>query len=361
MQSKFFQQINYSSSTEDSEAELLALQLSQEDEVVCVTGSGARPLDLLVAQPSSIHSVDFNGAQNHLLRLKVVAFENLDYADFAEFIGLSQNADSDQRRREVYRQLSQNLTKDCQGFWGRNSGKIEKGILYCGTWEKLLRAMSKTTVLRKRHVAGLLEAPSIEAQAEYWKQHWSGWFFKSYLRALSNRFLWTSVIREPGAKLIPKDFDVADYLFQCLTRMSQHSLMRENPYANLLFYGRYSNECVLPPHLQERNFDLVKSQLDKIRIVDEDLAAFLADSQDRFDAFSLSDFSSYAALQDYRSVWSHVQSSAKQNAKFCERQFLVKRDLNEKYLRRDKRLEENLQQLDHTCLYTFCAGRVIRA
>ena len=360
MHSKFFQQINYSSSTEDSDAELLALKLASYETVVCVTGSGARTLDLIPCRPEKIFSVDFNAAQNHLLRLKLAAYSKLNYPEFCAFLGLNDQFTRSQKL-EIYHSLAGELSSDCRQYWNNSKSQISKGILYCGTWEKLLRAMSKTTVLRTRHVNGLLNSKTVQEQSDYWEKHWSGWFFKTYLKVLSNRFLWTSIIREPGAKLIPVDFDVANYLYECLRKMARHSLMSENPYANLLFCGRYTSRCKLPPHLREQNYSVIKDGLERVKVVDEDLAGFLARSENRFDAFSLSDFSSYASEKEYNETWQAVINAARKDAKFCERQFLVKRHLALQALRRDQQLEEQLKKVDHTCLYTFCAGRVASA
>ena len=59
MKEDFFNKINYSASNEDSESERIALSLTSEDTVLCITGSGARSLDLLVDSPKEIVSIDF--------------------------------------------------------------------------------------------------------------------------------------------------------------------------------------------------------------------------------------------------------------------------------------------------------------
>ena len=368
MSGRFFTQINYSAANEDSSSELSALKLTNTDKVVCITGSGARPLDLLAADPQTIFSVDFNHAQNHLLNLKIAAFQSLEYDEFARFIGLNTAA----RPSCVFEKVLENLDSDSHAFWDQNQKLIERGLLYCGTWERLLCWISKGTVLRRRHVDGLLNASDLEAQKAYWQKHWSGFFFKTFLRVAFNRFLWTSIIREPGAKLIPKDLDAAAYLYRCIEKMAHHSLLRENPYANLLFHGRYKSGCQLPYHLQEENFSTIKSRVSSIKVVTAPLNEFLAKHPNQIDAFSLSDFSSYAPNDLYHSIWNNVVTSAKSNARFCERFFMVKMDelLKQTANRRqiepwESRLSEdyNLMQAlgdtDHTCIYSFRAGTIL--
>ena len=50
----YLQTINYSSVNEDSQSEIKALKLTERDSVLCITGSGARVLDLLTQNPKKI-------------------------------------------------------------------------------------------------------------------------------------------------------------------------------------------------------------------------------------------------------------------------------------------------------------------
>jgi S-adenosylmethionine-diacylglycerol 3-amino-3-carboxypropyl transferase len=356
MNNRFFEQVNYSASTEDGQAEITALELKPTDRVLCITGSGARTLDLLLANPGSIVSLDFSAPQNHLLELKMVAYRYLTYAEFRILMGLEGSSSS----LKLFESIEKYLSPNSHGFWERNRDCIRKGVLYCGTWEKILRFLSYTKYLRTYHVDGLLEATDLPTQMAYWKKHWTGFFFKNYLRLLSNRFLWVKVIREPGARLIAPDFDVAGYLLDCLQRMANHSLLRENPYANLLFYGRYTNRCRLPLHLQLEHFETIRARIDRIEIQTGELASYLRESEDSFDAYSLSDFSSYATPENYDQAWQAIIASARKHSRYCERFFLVHREPPKEALLRNKELENILRSIDHTCMYTFHAGSIDR-
>lgn len=360
MNERFFNQINYSSSNEDSQSELEALKLTSSDRVVCITGSGARTLDLLTAGPKQIVSVDFNPTQNHLLALKIAGIERLGYQDFLGFLGIHDS----KNRIKTLESLLPGLPDSSRDFWKKKTKFVDKGVIYCGTWEKLLRWMSKTTFLRKRKIDGLWNAPDLESQRRFWEQHWTGPFLKNVLRLLANRFLWTKIIREPGAKLIPRDFDVGGYLYDSIQKMAHHSLIRENPYANLLFRGRYTRQCKLPIHLQAEHFEKLKQLTDRVELLTKPIDVLLSDHPKSFDAFSLSDFASYAPPEIYNQIWKQVVHSAAPDARFCERFFLVKVDGqgNQDWsarISRDADLEQRLEQKDHTCLYSFHAGTIL--
>lgn len=83
---KFFEKINYSACNEDSRSEIEALNINENDVILCITASGARSLDLLVKNPKKIVSIDFNKTQNFLLSLKIAAYQGLNYDEFLSFL-----------------------------------------------------------------------------------------------------------------------------------------------------------------------------------------------------------------------------------------------------------------------------------
>ena len=362
----FFTKINYSASNEDGAAELDVLRVEPSDRVFCITGSGARTLDLLTGDPSEIVSIDFNKSQNFLLQFKMAAYHLASYREFSQLLGLVEcNA-----RLDLFRKVEQHLDNESAEFWRSRRKLIERGVLYCGSWERWQRRMASAGIFRRRQIRKLWNAPDLQTQGLIWKQHWSGRFMKGFIAIISNRFLWERIIREPGARLIPQNFDVANYIKECLDRMVSHSLLRSNPWANLLFFGRYLDECHLPPHLSEKNFGSIRDRLNRITIVNDSINRWLTANEVEFNAFSLSDFSSYADANAYQAVWEAVVRRAATNAKFCERFFLVPRGSIESKLDPNQaeswqcRLTESLHQSqkmaqrDHTGLYSFRIGTV---
>lgn len=354
MNPNFFSKINYSASNEDSESERKALIIKSEDVVLCITGSGARTLDLLIDLPQKIISIDMNASQNYLLSLKMAAYKDFNYEIFCEFIGL-RNCET---RLNLYQKLRPTLDENAQKYWDNQLGIIKNGILYCGTWERFLNIMRKLSFTRKRLIDRLMNAESLEQQQAIWQNEWDNVVWRGYLKLLSNRFLWVNIIREPGAKIIDKNFDVYHYMKSRMDFMASHFLFRKSHYANLLFNGSYTKDCVLPHHLRSENFEIIKQNLDKIEIITDSLSGYLEQQKNQISAFSLSDFSSYAPFPIYQEIWKNVVQAATENAKFCERQFLVKRSPERDFaaIHRNKLLEQELLQTDETAIYSYCVG-----
>jgi S-adenosylmethionine-diacylglycerol 3-amino-3-carboxypropyl transferase len=356
MATSFFREIIYSSSNEDSESERRALSLNSEDVVLCISGSGARSLDLLMDVPQKIVSIDFNPTQNFLLELKIAAFKVCKYDEMTCFLGIKTSTD----RLQMYERLKPHLSKAAIEFWNNNQTYIANGVLYCGKWERILKSLLGFSSFRKETINKMLNANSLEEQKEIYNKNWDNFIWKFFLKSISNRFLWVYIIREPGAKLIPKTFDVYSYMKGRLDYLANTYLLKENHYANLLFNGKYIESCILPHHLREENFELIKNNVDKIEIVTGSLVEYLTEHKNQITAFSLSDFSSYASEEFYGHIWQNVIDAAADNAKFCERFFLVKKNPQEHFaeLKRNHLLEEKLYKEDETAIYTFCVGKI---
>lgn len=354
MSASFFQQINYSACNEDSEAERLALSLTNDDTVLCITGSGARAFDLLIDNPKEIISVDFNPTQNFLLALKIAAYQVFSYSEFIQFLGIKPCA----HRVSLFEKLP--LEHEVKQYWAQHLKVIEKGVIYAGTWEKLQKKMARFSITRKRKLTTLFSFTSVEAQYDYWQKHWDNSTWKGFLKVLSNRFLWTKVIREPGAALIPKDFNIYGYLYQRMDFMASHHLLRTNHFAHLMFFGAYQDLCELPLHLQEQYYKRIQQRVTRITPKTVALDKALEDTSvmQSVSAFSLSDFSSYCTPDQYRHIWTLLEQQALPNAKICERFFLIQQE-PEKFvsrLQRNHELDEELAGLDKTAIYTFCSG-----
>ena len=87
--SSFGRTLNFTSANEDGATELAALTLRPDDHVLCLTASGARPLDLLLGNPARITAIDINPAQNELTRLKIAALRALSDEGVHAYLGIA--------------------------------------------------------------------------------------------------------------------------------------------------------------------------------------------------------------------------------------------------------------------------------
>lgn len=317
--SNFGRTLNFTSANEDGATELAALALRPGDHVLCLTASGARPLDLLLGDPARITSIDINPAQNELLRLKMAAYRKLDDEALYAFLGLSMT----RHRPELFARLAPELPPASREFWTAHKGAIRSGIWHAGRWERVLRlGAAGTQLIRGRHIDALFDAPSLEAQSELWARAFDDALWHGAVRLLSQRWFWTQVIGEPGGALLPPPAESAARLTGLFRRAARNIFFRDSDFAVLLFHGRHTLQRALPLHLRPENLATVRRRLDRIVIAEEGLSALGTSGLGKFDAFSLSDFGSYCAQTDYDDCWRGILAAANPEARYCERVFM---------------------------------------
>lgn len=356
MTDDFFADINYSSANEDGRTERRALgEPLNGGRALCITGSGARALDLLVAEPECVVSIDFNPTQNHLLELKMAAMRAMEYEEYLAFLGLS----ACRRRRETYRRLRGALSAEARGFWNRHAMRIDRGVIYCGRWEGYLHTMARVFHSVKGDVIrGILESADLEEQSRRWQAATAGRGWRTLMRLVSLRSIWRHVVREPGIELIPNRVDVAAVIDRRLAAAARRHLFRDCAFGWLILTGRYGGDA-LPCHLERCHFDMIKQRLGAVRILTGPLHDHLQRTSDRYHAFSVSDFGSYAPPAAYRSIWRGMQRTAQPGARVCERLFLVPRApdrIGGIAFARDAAAEASAAIHDRSFVYRFVVG-----
>ncbi|NIO16345.1 MAG: DUF3419 family protein [Deltaproteobacteria bacterium] len=356
----FFETLNYSSSNEDSSSEVKSLRIDQSDTVLCITGSGSRALDLLTERPKRIVSIDFNASQNFLLELKIQAILNLEYDEFLDFLGVRPS----RKRGDVYRSLRPHLSSGSAGFWDRHMNAIQSGVIYGGRWERYFARLAKLfSHVRPNLRDRLFGCASVDEQRKLWHMEWDDFIWRFFLRCISTRLTWRYGLGDPGFyRHLPDTFSIYRYLNNRFRVASENFLLRESPFATLLFYGRYNPEGFLPPYLQKQNFQVMRDNVGSIEIVTDSLLDFLEKAGiSSFSKYSLSDFASYTSDEEHKKTWEEVVRTASKGARVCERQSLVKRELPGEaapFVRREKELEAELEMTDTSMFYTFVVGEI---
>lgn len=350
---RFFQSINYASFHEDSDSERRALRLRATDRVLCLTGSGARALDLLIDNPKEIVAIDWNPAQSHLLELKLAVIGCLSYDEGLGFLGLLPS----NHRDATYIHLRPRLSAAAQSFWDSNPGAIQLGIYFDGRWERFLRKASWIARrIRHRMVDQLFDCEDLDAQQQFWRQRWDNRRWRWFLNAATSRLLVRHILREPGLQYVPQSLAIGDTLRRRFAQASGNFMFRESPWVWALFKGTIDIGGPVPEHLKAENFDKLRARVDSVQIVTASLQDYLRKCETRFDAFSLSDFASYCDQETHGQIWKAILDRSNHHARFCERRFLVEYPLDpdiQKTVQIDTLLSEKLTREDRAVVYTF--------
>lgn len=355
----FFTSLNYSSANEDGLTELKALHISRHDSVGCITGSGDRPLHMLLACPAHVYAFDINPVQNHLLELKIAAMRSLDYHQFCCFLGLQPM--SGQEREQVFNSLQSQLSKDAAQWFNRHLRLVKQGIIYQGRWERYFALCAKSIRLwRKRKIDQLFSFEDITSQQRFVQQEWNTLGWRLFLRLSFNRFMFKYLLGDPGFySNISDDLEPWRYINDKIISYLLRYPAKSSFMLSLVFFGRFTGPDNFPPYLDEKYYQRIRINLDRITIKNQDLTEFLNSEEGRLcTRFSLSDVPSFLDEEGFHSLLQQLKNNG--NNRFCLRDFLTQRRVSEtdEDIQYHLDLSQQLEREDRSIGYTFIIGTI---
>lgn len=353
--------ILFSSCNEDTACELRALGDLAGKRVFAVTAGGGRVLNLLVGRPAEILAVDLNPAQNHLLELKIAGLRALDHGDYLRFLGVRSAAD----RAATYQRLRGAMSSAARAFFDAQPELIERGVLLSGKLERYLRRVA--AALRFLHPLGisrLFSFDDVEEQRRF-VDRLDGPRFRAVAQLACRRTMLRLFSGDPGFyRYVPREVALHRAIYGGVMEHFRHRLARDNPLMQLVFFGRWIREQALPIYLNAATYAQVQAALQTTRVIQVTSLAgeALAGSRgEPFDAFSLSDISSYLDDTQHARLFDDVLAAARPGARLCSRSNIHHRPLTAKHaaqVTRDRALEDDLAIADHSCVHRFIVGAV---
>ncbi len=118
----------YAFTWEDPRIDHRLLKIRDDDVVLCVTSAGDNVLDYLCnANPRRVHAVDLNPNQNHLLELKIAAFQSLPYAQVWQMFGEGRFPAF---REALITKLSPHMSSQACQYWFNHGSTFSSRGLY---------------------------------------------------------------------------------------------------------------------------------------------------------------------------------------------------------------------------------------
>lgn len=353
--------ILFSSCNEDTACELRALGDLTGKRVFAVTAGGGRVLNLLLGRPAEIMAVDLNPAQNHLLDLKIAGLRTLEHGAYLRFLGARPSSD----RAATYQRLRGSLGAGARAFFDGRPALVARGVLLEGKLERYLRKVA--TALRVLHPLGvsrLFSCDDLEEQRRFVDR-----LDRTHFRVVAQLACRRTMLRlfsgDPGFyRYVPREVALHRAIYGGVMEHFRHRLARDNPLMQLVFFGRWIREEALPIYLNATTFDQVKAALETTRIVPVTSLvreALASSRRQSFDAFSLSDISSYLDDVQHARLFDDVLAAARPGARLCSRSNIHHRPLTPTQasrVDRDRALEDELTIVDHSCVHRFVVGAV---
>ena len=316
-------QLLYGQNWEDSALEIEALDIRAPDRVIAVAGAGCTALALLAHGPQSLHAVDRNIAQLHLLRLKLAAICHLPQGQAAGFLG---GVPADQRLA-VLNDLLPKLDRDTASFWELRSEQIVRGVISQGRVERffeIIRRLLRLVHSRRRIEQAFAQA-TLDAQRRFYAEHWdtAGWrglFLLAHKRIL-DRVLDPAFYRYVDGRGLSRD--LRERAERCMTTLP----IRSNYFLSWILRGRYGDEeAGRPYYLSARASAAVQQHHEKLQTHCTDLRVFLRAMPDSScDKFYLSNVCEWLPDAERCSFFEEVARVARDGATVCYRALMVDR------------------------------------
>ncbi len=355
----FYERLSYSFGNEDWQTEQEALNLRKDDRVICITGSGDRPLNLLTTGCREVVAIDLNPIQNYLLALKKSAIKSLSSQQYLCFLGLYDYSE----RLKILEDLP--LDTETRNFWLKNKKMIQRGILYQGAMERTLAKCSAfLRFFRKNKLEHLFSIDDLEEQKAFVKKHWDKPFIRKMLGIFLRSPFTKIILNDPGLTFnVNPSLNIGTYIYDRIQSYLQRGLAKESLILNLMFNKKVS-EAALPPYLSLYNIESIRNNINAISIVTDNLINYLESvPENSFDCFSIADVASYLNDTDYHRLLHAIKKAAKPGSRFCMRQFLSAQIIPEAlqpHFNRESSLEEHLEKSDRCIFYRFMAGVITK-
>jgi len=302
VKTRLFRDVLYANCWEDPRLDRAALGIGPDDVVLSITSGGCNVLAFLLDDPRKVIALDVNPHQGHLLELKMAAFRTLPYERTLEFLGVRPSPSRLDRYRRELRPL---LSAEAARFWDGRPGKIRRGLIHAGRYERYMRLLRKTVVagLGKRRLIGkMFEADGPAARATLYREKWQGLRWKLLTRVMLSRRLNSLLFDKAFFAYLDRDFSFGRHFAAKAERALIDLPMRENPFLSYILLGRFYGEDRLPVYLRRENYGTIRDRLDRVEIVTASCERFFAGLADstisKFNFSNIFEWMSPPAFED---------------------------------------------------------------
>ena len=247
----------YAFTWEDPRVDQRLLKIGDEDVILCLTSAGDNLLEYLAsANPKRIHAVDLNPNQNHLLELKIAAFQTLPHAEFWKIFGEGRYPEF---RDTLINKLSPHLSSQAFQFWLNRTGRFTSSRGFyetggSGNAIKMVRWLSWISGIGSE-LRRFSESRTLNEQRETWPKlrrillsrilHWAvigteWWVWKAAgVPPAQRQMILADHLDNPnlnplGRNLLDSGDAMFDYIVNTLDPVARDTLISEDNYHYLL-------------------------------------------------------------------------------------------------------------------------------
>ena len=318
-----FQGFVYNQIWEDPVVDLEALRLGPRHRVITIASGGCNILNYLTADPRQIVAVDLNPHHVALTRLKLQALQHLpDYDSFFRFFG---RADDSANRRVFDGFLAHRLDRETRRYWerriplrGRRINMFARNLYRYGLLGRFIGLLHAVAKLHGKRLQDMLSARNPEEQRLLFERTIAPLFDNRLIRLLSRMPVFYYGLGIPPAQYDELVASAADgnpvtTLRARVERLACGFPIAENYFAWQAFGRSYDIEgrMAIPPYLQEENYQVIKSRVDRVEIHHASMTDFLARQPDcSLHRYVLLDAQDWMTEEQMAALWKEIDRTA---------------------------------------------------
>ena len=321
--SRLFHGLVYAQIWEDPVADMAALNIRGTDRMVCIASGGCNVMSYLTARPETITAVDLSPAHIALLRLKLAAARCLPEHD--DFYALFGHADRPGNRALFDRWIAPVLDPETRAFWQGRRGMGRRIDLFGRNFYRfgvLGRFIGAAHVLAR--CAGVDFRPWLAAQTLEEQRAWFDAVMVPLFERPIVRFLARRRATLFGLGIPPAQFDklAADGEIVAVLRDRLRKLLCDFPQEETYFAwqalsrGYAPKGGSVPPYLEARQFDTVRTTVDRVTAINTSVTDHLSGLPDTSrDIYVLLDAQDWMDDAQLNALWCQIDRTARPGAR----------------------------------------------
>ncbi len=322
-----FESLVYPQIWEDPVVDIAALEISGNDNIVCISSGGCNVLSYVTEGPASIVALDLSPAHVALTKLKLTAARALP--DHASFYALFGHADRPGNQRLVEDRLIPLLDDTAAAYWSSRRGltstrsaMFNRGFYRHGLLGRFIGATHILARLTGVRLQDFMACTTLEQQRM---------FFETVMEPALNRPIVRGLVNNRaalfGLGIPPQQYDAlagaANGNMHAVLKERIRLLMcafplSENYFAWQAFNRAYRADGLgpVPPYLQQDKYDAVRRGADLVEVLNRTFTDYLKDqpaqSKSVYVLLDAQDWMSDGQLQD---IWAEITRTAAPGAR----------------------------------------------
>ena len=257
---------------------------------IIIGSAGCSALSSFAYHNINLKIVDTNEEQLKLIRLKTIAFKYMNYSDCMFFLGVFTPSNNNNRRLELFNQISDYLpTKDVQ-YWENRSTYILSGIIHIGKFEKYLRIFGQYLLpfsVGRKTIKNFLNSNGLIDQKYIYINQIDNWKYRLIFKTFFGKMIMKQKGRHPD--LFKYIHDKPNEVFYNRSKRAWYELpINNNYYLRYILQGYFDPSLNLPPWAMKKNYEKIKKRISNIEYHHSNLIDLLKNLESNYDMIYVS-------------------------------------------------------------------------